>query len=343
MKSKQVRKKRTARLIRLILTSFFVILFIIVTGIILFLSFSPSSWDGKRRFTIIVQDDSPTSEDRQNPIGLFSIEPAQNRAVYFILPGNTLLNVPYGYGSYPARSIYALGLLDKNHEAGEMVAKAVQSTLGVFIDGYIINKGKAPLTPHTEEEIVSFKKKTFSLLTAIIHFPSFLRNNSSVLDTNLSLLEQNMLFWRVRSLRADQIKFVNLEDSFIITEDKFPDGQAVKTIDRDLFELLVSGLFQDSVIRSENLSVEVVNAAGVEKLASSMSLIFEHLGANVISMTTSKNDQTKACLMICDRKELYGFKTVQLFTRLFKCDIQQKTDQDLQGDVRIILGKDFIK
>jgi hypothetical protein len=194
--------------------------------------------------------------------------------------------------------------------------------------------------PTTSDDLEKYKRNNFALMSS---FSRLSADSSKGLDTNLSLVDRRKLFFSIQSLRSDQIKFVDLESSFITSEDKWPDGSSIRDIDRDKFEVLVAGAFQDSKIRGENMAVEVVNGAGVEKLATSMSRIFEHLGANVIFISTAKENQKASCTMIISDKTFSKKETVVRFTDLFNCEKEYKIDDGISGDIKIILGEDFVK
>ena len=89
---------------------FFAVVFIVIRLVV------SSRWDGNRRFSVVIDGD---------PLVIFSIEPSTKQAFFVSVPTDTILNVPYGYSTYPAGAVYQLGRLDSQRGGLKLLAKSI--------------------------------------------------------------------------------------------------------------------------------------------------------------------------------------------------------------------------
>lgn len=313
--------------------------FLVLAGIIFFITLffvilvKKGRWDGVRRVTIAVNSE---------PMIIFSLEPATKKAILLAFPKNTLLEVPYGYGTYPASSIFRLGKLEKNNKGGELFTKSVEKTFGVAIEGYFAAKLGNFLLPLEVSKLKSLKQSYFSILPAIFASPKIFSVVQKI-DTNLSLIDILRLWNGIRTIRSDKIMIVPLAEAGVLKEETQPDGSKIKLIDKDLLDLVIASNFQDQLIRSENISIEVVNASGKEKLATEFSQILTHMGANVILKSTAEKNEDYSCSISVSKKKFAKSQTVTKLRNLYQCKVTLETDKSSQTDVVVVLGKEFMK
>ncbi len=304
---------------------------------------SSSSWDGKRRFTVVVQN---IAEDLNSdlPVAVFSIEPRESRAIFLLIPGNTMLDVPYGYQTYIASSVYKLGELDGKRGGGLLLAKSTETTLGILIDGYLVFSNKDFFSlPKNIDELRKIKKNYFSFSGFFSFFTKIFSQREKI-KSNITFIDKFRLWNEIRKLRPDQINYQNLENSNICEEKQLPDQTLVKVISKELFDGLAADNFQDTVVRSENISLEVVNAANQEKLASDFGRVLSHLGAKVILHSTSSENISEACILIFSDKRVKSSRIFYQLTKSYNCLAKENSQLNFgQADIKIILGEKFVR
>ncbi|MCL4338175.1 LytR C-terminal domain-containing protein [Patescibacteria group bacterium] len=296
-----------------------------------------NKWDGSNRLTVVLNSD---------PMAVFTIDPVKRQAYIAVIPEETMLYVPYGYGEYKASSVYKLGELDKKRPAGVLLERSVENSFDILIDGYIATKGVSfPFPIKSSKDIAAYKSKYFSFLK-LPGIALGVFTGANTLDTNLTKMDLMRLYLSIASLRSDQIRLVNLGDRSVLRDDKLPDGTSVKVIDTDILASVIQDNFQDQAIRTENVTLEIVNASGQNQLAGQFGKILRNIGANVLVTTTAQNDVSFACVIYFTKDSL---KTSYIVTKLKKrygCKISEignSSDMSNQTDIQVVLGEDFVK
>lgn len=302
--------------------------------------YTSSAWDGKRRFNIALYNTDSLGSSYN---AFFSIEPKQQSAVFLIFSPNTYLEVPFGYKSYPASSVYKLGQLDSEKGGGRLYLKATENTFGLATEAFIVVNGRGIKWPNIKDDIFDIKRRYFNLWGGLRLVISIL-NNKEVIDTNLSLVDKFLLWNSVRHLRPNQIKLIFLEETNTVRKQVLPDGNSVLILDAEIFDNNYKDLFFDTDIRRENYSIEVANATGSEKIAAQFARIIEHLGAHVIAKTTEKEIQKQACTIKAANLKVKKSIIIERLMMIYNCNLKKEILTDgSQADVKIIIGEDFLK
>lgn len=319
-----MRDDRITRSGRWLILIFFLILLVVTLR-----SAKNSRWDGKSRLSLILSVDNSQPEESK-PLVLFSIEPRTSRAVYLVIPGNTILTVPYGYREYLASSVYKLGQLDKIRGGGSLLVKSIENTFGVLINGYLVSPDQS--FPFIIDDEKNFKK----LKPGLMHMLNNIR-------TDIGLFDRLKLWWEIRKLRTDQIGYYDLNKSQFMEEVTQPDGSVIKKLNKDVFDTILNGIWEDSEVRRDNVTLEVVNATEQEKVAGDFSDILSHLGATIILTSTDKTIQKEKCLIYLLNPSFNASKVITILQKNYNCRILSKVIDGMQTDVRIILGENFLK
>lgn len=291
------------------------------------------TWDGKRRFTVVLDG---------SPIILFSIEPISRQAVLVPIPENTMLDVPYGYSTYPASAVFRLGSLDPKRSGGKLLSKSMENTFGVLVDGFFAQKGgDRYIFPVQSSTLPKFKKEYFSLTSAVSALFKF-QAVSGNLATNLSIIDILRLWNSVRSLRADQINVIDLAKNNALRDGRLADGTTVKILDRDALDKVLFPDFQDQPVRMQNITVEVVNATDTEKVAGQFSRILQNMGGSVVATTTAKEAADYNCKILLSRRQLRSSIIVDRLERSYRCTVEEDSGVRV-ADLKIVLGGGFIK
>lgn len=292
-----------------------------------------AKWDGVSRFTLVADAD---------PLVLFSIEPQNRQAILVLIPSNIMLDVPYGYSTYPAGAVYRLGKLDGKRGGGLLLSKSIENTAGVMVDGYLAQKsGSRFAFPTDKDRLYKFKKDYFSLLSLLKSVMSF-QFVPAHLDTNLSYLDLFRLANAIRNIRSDQITVINLADTSASQDERLPDQTIVKRLDRDVLDAVLYPQFLDQKIRSQNVSVEIVNASGGQKVASQFAKVLRNIGANTVNTRTSVNDEKSGCIISVAQTSLESKAIVLKLQKSYNCSIDKVRDTGI-ADIRVTLGEGFIQ
>lgn len=290
-------------------------------------------WDGKSRFTVIVNSD---------PLLLFSVEPNTSEAALLIIPANTILDVPYSYNTYPATSVFALGNLDLQKGGGKLLSKSIENTFGVMVDGFVAWKEDLkPSASKETEELLKLKKNYFSVYGLPSLFLKFLNVDKKMVK-NISFIDLMRLWTAMRNTRNDRITILNLENNNVLSKEKLPDGSLVRILNKELFDQSIAINFQDRQVRLQNLSIEVVNASGKEKIAGQFSRVLQNLGANVVVKSTSPTDENFNCRVYVTSKIPLSDIIFHKLEKYFKCTLIKTEDRGV-SDVKVVLGKEFVK
>ena len=328
-------KSKSSR--RYIFFGIIILFFIITVTVILF----NKKWDGISRFTIIIHNH--TEDPLKGSLAVFSIEPKERKAVYMVFPYNTLFNVPYGYKSYMVSSIYKLGKLDSQRSAGKLLAKSTEISLGLAIDGYLVMENSDfQYVYDNEADFKKTKINNFSFIGGFKNIRRFLFGFKSV-DTDMTLMVRFTLWNAIRKLRADQISYIDLISNNILQDDQLSDGTSIKKINLDRFDISLSDDFQDTNIRAENITLEIINATKQERLAAQFAMILNRLGANVISTNTSEEPFGDSCTLYGTENEIEKSWIVKKLNKLYDCMQIKKKDKNQQSEIRIVLGERFVK
>ncbi len=323
---------------------FSVFLFLILFSVALIRFFGKSIWDGKRRITLVMQNLPQQDNELSDYLGIFTIEPEKKNAFFLLIPGNTLLDVPYGYKKFPAASVYRLGELDRQRGGGKLLAKSMEISFGYSIEGFMVEYKKNPsLIPQKREDLAELKKKYFSLFGFLSSFSDLLTWRGNTV-TNFSFLDRFRLWRGVSWLRLDQISFFDLTDSGVLKMEKQVDGSEVFELDKDNLDLTVSANFQDSSVRQEKITVEIANATGLEKIAAAYGRILENMGIHVIVKSTAAYGQKEECLLYLSDDSLKNNIIVKRLKEIYRCQMGfDKRDKADRSDIKAIVGEDFIK
>jgi len=299
-------------------------------------------WNGTNRVSLVLE--SWTAKDPNDiRLAVFSYDPKLNQALYLIIPENTMIDVPFGYETFQASSVYKLGELDRKRGGGRLLDKSIENTFGIVLDGfYVFDVSAYSKLPQTNTEVIELKKKYFSLrglFTSLIN----LFNNQSI-DTNLSFMDKLHLWNTLRRLRLDQIAVYDPDKMGLLADTKLPDNTTVKIVDKDLYDAFFDEYFYDSPVRSEKITIEVVNATNQERVASQFSRLMEGIGANVIIKSTADKVEDYNCRLYLNAEKLKRSSIVAKLMAIYKCNIESGNEYtSAHADIKVILGKGYLQ
>lgn len=267
------------------------------------------------------------------PLILISLDPQNQKAVALVIPADVYLLVPYGYGEYKAGSIYSLGQLDEKRGGGRLVSDAIRDTMGVPIDGYIHFTQLRRWQLSNSSDFVAFKHDFLTLSNIFLY---------SKLKTNLTLPEFSRFWFSLSGLRSDQFQFINLDFPSLSSRRSLPDGSVISNIDPDALDKKLEGVFEEQMLRRENISIAVFNATGTEGVGASMARLLNHIGSRVVAVGNYDQDELSRCLIV-HGSNMTSTHTLLRLKRLFGCNERIGQDVNSQSDVTLILGEKFLQ
>lgn len=319
-----------------IIPTFFIISILMLIILIFIIQINNSIWDGTSRFTVVFNSD---------PLVILSLEPRTQKALVLSIPVNVILNVPSGFEEYKASSVYRLGQLEQNKNGGKLLSKAIENTFGIAVDRYVSEKSSGFVIPFTaKEDFLKMKKSYFSFMSLpkSIIFAVLLKTKY---DTNLTFTEMYHLWNGLRKMRGDQFSFQDLSNSTLLMDSKLADQTTVKRVDGEILDSFIDDRFQDQRIRTENITIAIINAAEKDKLATQLGKVLKYIGGNVLIKSTASNPDDSGCTIYIAQKSLEKSIVVAWLKRKYLCHVIHDNNQESvkQTDINIFLGKGFLK
>ncbi|MFA5933368.1 MAG: LytR C-terminal domain-containing protein [Microgenomates group bacterium] len=351
-KKKKIKSTRSNNPIALGITAIFFLIALIIFGKIfgflgglnpqLSINNHPklNSWDGQSDFNLVVKMDNSY---------LLSYQPAGKELTIIKFPEDLNLDVPYGFGNWPMRSIYDLGQAEKPPMGPYLLRDSINISFDILADGYLIFNDKRESLP----DLINSERASFLPGIDIL----------SKAKTDLNLVEFFKVWWAIKEVRGDKIKTIDLEKSELTKWLLLPDGSRVIAIDEIKLDQFEVGYFETEKIKKEGLSIGIFNATDVPGLAERAARVLTNMGGRVIftsnhldkvskSTIISKKSYTsnyisKALNLYCPQPKTSSFwQKIPLFglDQGEACASDAVSLDSSRADITIILGEDsFLK
>lgn len=301
-KNHNLKKKNTKGLYLILgLIGFFLLIKVIFL-------FKDSVWNENYRLNILVR--------QADNLSLMTLEPKEPLLTVLKIPQNLTFTVPYGYGDYQAK---ALGKLEVMEKKPNLVLKTVQENLAVYLDGQMV----------IEQGDLTNKKETEKRILGLFFGKG---------KTNLSLLDVFRFWWKIKSLKENEYKFLDLGNMALAAKQKLPDKSEILLLDQATFDMKMQKIFIDPQVRLENLTVEILNATDHPGLAERAARILSNTSLIVVS--TGNSDQKVDQSLIESAKKLKKTRTVSLIKNIFKSSWKE-AKEERRADVTFIVGEDY--
>lgn len=289
------------------LTLFLVLVFLLAfIKIILFVK--GSVWNENYRINILVK--------QADNLSIMTLEPKEPLLNVLTIPPNLYLEVPFGYGNY---QVQALGKLEAMEKKPGLVLKTIQDNLAIYLEGQIA----------IEEADLSSKKELESKLLSLVMGKG---------KTNFSSWDILRLWWKVRSLKENDFKYLELKNMALAATQKLPDKSAILLLDKATFDMKIQKIFIDPVVRLENLTIEILNGTDHPGLAERAARILGNSSISVVSTGNSDAKTTKS--YVETENKLKDSRTVNLIKNILNCTVSENTTQR-RADVTLVIGEDY--
>lgn len=313
---------------RLILI-FILALIILVIGIPIVIH----AWDGQSRFTFVLENID------KGDIALFSIEPQENRGKYIYIKNNLMMDIPYGFKTYQASSIYKLGQLDNKIGGGKLLKASIETTFGIKTDRYLRSSSFKSL-PDSEQSYEEFKKANLNFYSGM----KFLTTIIKLDETDINILEKIKIYLALKNLKLSEMKILNLENSQTVSQYFLLDKTEVLKFDPEIFDHLYGDDFQNINVRREEFTIEVQNATGVEKMAKGFARVLNSLGSYVILRSTAESESKNGCIIFFKHPKINNSEIVKILKKDYHCKVNKNNDNlTLRSDLLVIIGREFLQ
>lgn len=275
------------------------------------------SWDGKSNINIVI---------KLSTINVLSYNPHTQEIIILNIPDEVYLNLALGFGTYPARSIYKLGEGEKVPIGPRLLKETMSQTFGVPIDNYILIKQDS--SSDLEKLIIDIRQNPLTSMGLI-----------SRSNTDLTPLEYINFVVKVRSVRADRIRVVDLKNSSITQSQLLSDGSRALSFDPVRLDRLIQDEFTDARLNDESLSVAILNGTNHPRLAENAARLITNMGGRVVSVSNSQNKYIKSYVL--GESSYTNSRLGQIFTICSQCDINNPEKVSSRAQITLILGEDY--
>jgi len=291
------------------LTVFLILIFFLAFLKIIFLV-KGSLWNENYRLNLIVK--------QADDLVLMTLEPKEPLLTVLKIPPNLYLEVPYGYGNYQAQALSKLEAMEKKPN---LVLKTIQDNFAIYLDGQIEIEGAD----------LSSKKETEKKILGLFFGKG---------KTNFSSWDILRLWWKIRSLKENEYKYLDIKKMALTTTQKLPDKSEIYLLDKATFDMKIQKIFVDPVVRLENLTVEILNGTDHPGLAEKAARILNNSSLSVVS--TGNTDLKADKSYVETEKKLSQTRTITLVKNILNCFwVEKRTER--RADVTLIIGEDYFQ
>lgn len=282
---------------------------------------SHQPWKGQAGFNVVVKSDN---------LALISIDPQSKRLTIVKVPPDIYMTLSKGFGSWPARSVFDLGQNENPPIGAGLTKSALSDLLGVPVDGFIN---------------LSSQKKIEDILVGIRSNPISLIGLAKDIKSDLAGIEIYRLYQKIRLIREDKVKTLDLTNSSISQSELLADSSRVLGLDNIKLDLFVRDNLTDFLFTNFDGSFSVYNATSHPGLASQVAREISNLGGNVIFTSNTTNLSSKS--VVISTKDI----SKELLIRLDqiiptgcqnkKCEFSDPKVSDSRAQINIIVGEDY--
>jgi hypothetical protein len=252
-----------------------------------------SVWDGRSNFSFIRVEGEK--------ISLESYRPETRRWLEFLIPAQTYIQLPFGYGDYQLKNVYQLGELE--NKGGELLQRTVQDMMAVPVQGWLVNSAEAKVT-----------------------------NLSWWDDLRLSLAR----IWGVKK----KIEF-KLEETAGLRKDSLRDGTQVYRVEERFLDELINQEFFDQRMIDEGLAVAIVNSSGVSGMAATAGRLASNLGNQVVWLGNEDGIRAGSEVWVSRQNLVKSLTSQELARAFGIKTIKQADVSAYRAEVVVVLGTDY--
>lgn len=231
-------------------------------------------WDGTFNLNLVLLT---------KPLSLLSYNPVEQTIKIIEVADETYLEVPGGFGSWRAGTIYKLGEAEQFPKGPKLLKDSFGNFFALPIDGFLRVNGL---------EDQSAKTLTATLRSNPLSFLSSLPK----MTTDLSPIELARFYFGARAVRFDKVITYNLSDLGLLSDGNLADGTRILIGDSTKIDGLVTRNFTENKIVDEAATVAVFNATSEPGLAAKSAILISHIGGNVIIQSSMEEESKQTAV-----------------------------------------------
>ena len=261
-----------------------------------------------------------------SPIVVWSCASDNSGCDVVTIPSSYVVDAVHGYGHYSLEALWRLGFIDKR--GGEILADSVADLLGLSHAWFFGPTG--PSLPPIHDG-VTLGKKTISLSSI---FPFILHHDRSDIPTS----EFIALAKQISSTPFDGITSVDLSEKPVTEPQTLPDGTVQHVFSTDQVDRSLKGIFEDTAIRKEALTVAVYNTTQTPDLGTRTARLLTTSGILVVSVG---NDEPKlATCVVSGSHSALASHTARVLESILSCHGAEAAGAQ-SSDLVVRVGTDF--
>lgn len=276
-------------------------------GILSFFFLRTASWQRTTpvSMAVLTSDQGQILKDTH----IVRIDPSSKELSLLSIPSTLSVHTAQS-GNYSLAALYGLYALD--HETPEQFLKAFVRNVRIDTPFLVIREGRRAPTVGT--------LRGFLL--------------SLVFDTKgtyvLPFADRVAVFWYALFGNARSVD-IPFPQSVVASE---------FGLDDSAYDTFVQKNFQNTGVKKEGLSVAVVNASSITRLASTMGRLFSIFGCNILSISDTPNTQDEGVIVVADGKYMNS-ETVRMLSRYIGDNVKviPETTAEYRADIVVFLGK----
>lgn len=268
-------------------------------------------WISGSRISIIVAGQNPT---------IYSYNPTNDSITEIVIPKNTQLVASGNWGTWLAGSLWDLGVQEK--KGGLLLARSVQKSLGVPIDGWTSPGGEELFADH----VLGLPQALFQVIKT--------RN----IKTNLGFFDRvNLILASGRVGKLSRTVIDLAEKRTVLKKTTLPDGVlGFVPIAANSSEM---GVLRDDTIFASTKTLSISNGSEKGGLAKEVSRVASVLGLRVISVDTADKKTLGICTLRATKDNLSSLAARRL-VQLYGCK-SEVGEPSRPSNIEIILGRAF--
>lgn len=212
----------------------------------------------------------------------------------------------------------------------EQAIKQLSVSFGAPVENYIKFKNDSL-------EKVSDIKKYYENFTSWLTPVSILMTgwHGNNLDTNISRIDAIRLWWQIKSIGVNNVKFDDLSN---LGQTNFENNNKVLAANTSDLNREISKYLENSKIVKDDLQINIVNSSSQYATSILASNFIYSVGGRV--GTISGNIEEISRCNIVGASSSY---TLKYLAKLFDCDIKEPSQTASEGQITLILGNEFAK
>lgn len=256
-----------------------------------------------------------------SPVSIWSWNTNDSSITLVVLPSDIAIDSSR-YGRYSLEALWKLGFID--NEVGLVLARSLTETLAIPLTWFI---GEGATLKHTTDPRI-YGKNLFSLRGLV---PFLLGRRT----TNISVWEYFRLMWALSRVTDERIDVIDFAHQPPTASETLPDGSERTFFDRERVDILLTGLFEDELIRKEEKTVAIYNTTGTQALGTYAARLLTGQGVFVVAVGNSEPEINQC--VIEGSLPMIQSKTALVITELFNCK-HQITQNQQRADIIVRLG-----